>query len=182
MSMRRVCDAKLTQDLLQTYTSLQRSKSISGCDAAAKSPSAKALRGSGGYCGAATAARGSPFEEDAQKDFSVRNQHGQVKHRARHADQRQALPGGTAGGTGGGGGGAPPPPAPPPLRCGDQASAVAGVACAVGVGRLSPSSSALTTRSPRPKPTLMPMPVCISTTEVWSSMARAENGPGPLLP
>jgi len=63
-----------------------------------------------------------------------------------------------------------------------QARAVAGAGCAVGVGRLSPSSSALTTRSPRPSPTLMPMPVCISTTEVWSSMARAENGPGPLLP
>ncbi len=63
-----------------------------------------------------------------------------------------------------------------------QARAVAGAGCAVGVGRLSPSSSALTTRSPRPSPTLMPMPVCISTTEVWSSMASAENGPGPLLP
>ncbi|WP_156425822.1 hypothetical protein [Herbaspirillum rubrisubalbicans] len=44
MSMRRVCDAKLTQDLLQTYTSLQRSKPVFGCDAAGKPASAKALR------------------------------------------------------------------------------------------------------------------------------------------
>ncbi len=64
----------------------------------------------------------------------------------------------------------------------NHARAVAGAGCVDGVGRLSPSSSALTTRSPSPKPTLMPMPVCISTTEVLSSIGVTENGPGPLLP
>ncbi len=64
-----VCDVKLTQDLLQTYTSLQRRTVISGCAAAGKVASGKALRGAGGYCDAATMSGGSHLSWQGVKFF-----------------------------------------------------------------------------------------------------------------
>jgi hypothetical protein len=152
--MRRVCDAKLTQDLLQTYTSLQRRTALSGCAQQAKWPLARLCR-AGRAIAMQRGCQGARIWPDRSEVFSVRNRQKNLKRtQGRCSGKAAAETWGIKAGRqelrhGG-----------PAVRRGSEAAApersvrsgqgVAGAGWAVGVGRLSPSSSALTRARPGP--------------------------------